>query len=60
MALATLNLDPEIPSFQIKLIRLMVFMFSHQSSFTVRALLGVQCNKRVGDKLLTFHPVAGG
>jgi len=34
VALAALNLDPEIPGCKIKLIRLMVFMFSHSSSFT--------------------------
>jgi len=47
--LATLNLDPAIPGFKIKLIRLVVFMVSHQASFTVDALLCSQCHKRVED-----------
>jgi len=47
LALATLNLDPAISGFKIKLARLVVFMVSHQSSCTVGALLGLQGHKRV-------------
>ena len=44
IALATLNLDPAIPGFKIKLIHLVMFMFSHESSFMVGALLVVPCH----------------